>query len=59
MSLRMIARDLYRLQKAVARLEARVVAAPADECEPLRLELARKKNERDQIKRMLDGHLDR
>lgn len=59
MSLRMIARDLYRLQKEVARLEARVAAAPADECEPLRFELALKKNERDQIKRMLDGHLDR
>lgn len=59
MSLRLIARDLYRLQQIVDRLEKEITSAPDDKLDPLKRELARAKSERDQVRRMLDGRLDR
>ena len=59
MSLRLIARDLYRLQRTVDRLEKQVDEATPATCDPLKRQLARAKFERDQIRRMLDGRLDR
>ncbi|BBO73609.1 hypothetical protein DSCW_10260 [Desulfosarcina widdelii] len=59
MSIRLIARDLYRLQQAVDRLERKWIRAPLEERERLKRELDRARSERDQVKRMLDGRLDR
>ncbi|WP_319409987.1 hypothetical protein [uncultured Desulfosarcina sp.] len=59
MSLQLIARDLYRFQQAVDRLEKELADAPPAGRDALKLKLARAKAERDQIRRMLDGRLDR
>ena len=59
MSLRLIARDLYRLQQAVDRLEKALADAPYARREALNRELMRARSERDMVKRMLDGRLDR
>jgi len=59
MSIRLIARDLYRLQQTVDRLEKKWVQAPPGEQERLKRELDRARSERDQVKRMLDGRLNR
>lgn len=59
MSLRLIAKDLYKLQQAVDRLEKQVADDPAHKRDELRLALARAKAERDQMRRILDGRLDR
>ena len=59
MSLRIIARDLYRLQQAVDRLEKALAQAPPTRREEIKRKLVRAKSERDQIRRMLDGRLDR
>ena len=59
MSIRLIARDLYRLQQAVDRLEKKLAGAPSYQRDLLKRELDRARSERDQVKRMLDGRLDR
>ncbi|MCB2146616.1 MAG: hypothetical protein KQI81_09090 [Deltaproteobacteria bacterium] len=59
MSLQLIARDLYRLQQEVDRLEKKLADAPAADCDSLKMKLARAKTERDEMRRMLDGRLDR
>jgi GAF domain-containing protein len=55
MSLRMIARDLYRLQQEVDRLESQLKAGPAAKREDLEEQLRKARAERDRIKRLLDG----
>jgi len=59
MSIRLIARDLYRLQQAVDQLEKKLARAPLEEQDRLKRELDGARSERDQVKRMLDGRLDR
>ncbi len=59
MSLQLIARDLYRLQQEVNRLQKELSESPSVLHDRLTLELARAKTERDVVRRMLDGHLDR
>jgi len=59
MSLRLIAKDLYRLEQAVDRLEKELAAAPPEKRIPLERKLAQARIERDQVRQMLDGHLDR
>lgn len=64
MSLRLIARDLYRLQQEVDRLEKQLLEkhpldGPLVKREELNLKLARAKCERNQVRRILDGRLDR
>ncbi|WP_319525344.1 hypothetical protein [uncultured Desulfosarcina sp.] len=59
MSIRLIAKDLYRLQQAVDRLERKLAQAPLEERDRLKRELGRARSERDRIKRMLDGRLNR
>lgn len=59
MSIRLIARDLYRLQQAVDRLEKRLARAPLEARDRLKRELDRARAERNAVKRMLDGRLDR
>ena len=55
MSVRMIARDLYRLQQQVDRLESRLQACPPGKREELEEELRKAKAEREHVKRMLEG----
>ena len=55
MSVRMIARDLYRLQQQVDRLEGRLQACPPGKREELEEELRKAKAERERVKRMLEG----
>lgn len=57
--LQLIARDLYRLQKDVDRLEKELADSPPAGHDALKLKLARARTERDQMRRMLDGRLDR
>ncbi len=59
MSLQLIARDLYRLQQEVDRLENKLAVSPPTKSDGLKRKLASAKVERDLVKRMLDGHLDR
>ena len=59
MSLRLIAKDLYRLQQAVDRLEKQLADSPVHKRHELRHSLERAKLERDQMRRILDGRLDR
>jgi len=59
MSIRLIARDLYRLQQAVDRLEEKLAQAPTHLRGRLQRELGRARSERDEVRRMLDGRLDR
>jgi len=55
MSIRQIARELYRVQKEVARLEEELGAAPSREQEAIRERLRKKKAEWQQIRNILDG----
>lgn len=59
MSLRLIAKDLYQLQQAVERLEKQLADCPVDKHDELKHALARAKVERDQMRRILDGRLER
>ena len=59
MSLRLIAKDLYRLQQAVDRLEKQLAECPADKRDELKRTLARARADRDQMRRILDGRLER
>ena len=59
MSLQLIARDLYRFQQEVDRLEKELADSPISKNDALKLKLAMAKTERDQMRRMLDGRLDR
>lgn len=55
MSVRMIARDLYRLQQEVDRLESRLKTCPPARREELEDQLRKSRAERDRVKRMLEG----
>ena len=55
MSIRLIARDLYRLIREVSELEKQIGAAPLDRREAMTVELRRAKVERDRLRRVLDG----
>lgn len=58
MSIRLIARDLYQVIRALDRLEARWAGARPLERERLGDELRRLRGERDRLRRMLDSHKD-
>ena len=55
MSIRLIARDLYRLIREVAELEKQIDDAPMERQEELTDELRKAKAERDHLRRVLDG----
>jgi len=59
MSLRLIAKDLYRLQQTVDRLEKELSTAPPEKRVPVERKLVQARIERDRVRQMLDGHLDR
>jgi GAF domain-containing protein len=51
----MIARDLYRLQQAVDRLESQLKACPPAKREDLEDQLRKARAERERVKRLLEG----
>jgi hypothetical protein len=55
MSIRLIARDLYRLIREVSELEKQIGDAPLDRREAMTVELRKAKVERDRLRRVLDG----
>ena len=55
MSVRMIARDLYRLRQEVDRLESQLKAGPAAKRADLEDQLRKARAERERVKRLLEG----
>jgi len=55
MSVRMIARDLYRLQQEVDKLESRLKACSLAKREELEDQLRKARAEKNQVKRLLEG----
>lgn len=55
MSIKGLARDLYRAQKLVHALEGKLVSAPLAEAEELNRQLRQARQELKMIRRMLDG----
>lgn len=55
MSIRLIARDLYRLIRKVSELEKQIDDAPMERQEAMTDELRKAKVERDRLQRALDG----
>lgn len=59
MSIRLLARDLYRLQQRVDRLETELAnASSPDRREDLQAQLRAARAERNQLRRVLDGQKD-
>jgi hypothetical protein len=59
MSIKMLAKDLYRLQKEVDRIEAALVGATIDERVGLEEKLRKARAQRALLRRALDGKLER
>jgi hypothetical protein len=59
MSIRLIAKDLYRLQQEVEELEKQLETAPFEKHVKLEEHLRKIKAERDRMRRILDGQIDR
>jgi hypothetical protein len=59
MSIRLIAKDLYRLQQEVDRLEKQLEDAPFEKQTKLKEKLRKIKAERIRMRRILDGQIDR
>ncbi len=58
MSIRLIAQDLYRLHREVARWERELAAAPADRRELIEERLRQARAERNRLRAILDGQKD-
>jgi vacuolar-type H+-ATPase subunit D/Vma8 len=58
MSLRDLARELYRSQQQVERLEKLLLSAAPEEEDAIRLELQEARAERIQLQKMIDGRKD-
>jgi signal transduction histidine kinase len=59
MTIREIAKDLYRLQQEVKKLAKELEATPLEKYSFIEQKLRKAKAERDRIRRILDGQLDR
>ena len=59
MSIKLLARDLYRLQKEVERLEERLAVAPMEERSRIEGALRKVRAEKNQVRRALDGQIGR
>lgn len=59
MTIREIAKDLYRLQQQVKTLEKELEAAPRERLSIIEQKLKQAKAARDRMRRVLDGQLDR
>ncbi|MGD8493118.1 MAG: hypothetical protein PVI38_18990 [Desulfobacterales bacterium] len=59
MSIKGIAKDLYRLQQAVDALEKKLASAPLDKRADIERQLQKARAEHLRLRRILDGQLDR
>jgi hypothetical protein len=59
MSIKWLARDLYRCQQEVERLEKRLLELPWDKRGEIEEELRRARATRDKLRRALDGRVGR
>ena len=59
MSIKLLARDLYRLQQEVERLEEKLAAAPADKRAGIEEALRKARAEKQSVRRALDGQVGR
>lgn len=59
MSIKLLARDLYRAQQAVGRLEKELERAPSVSRPKLEEALRRARAERDRLRQFLDGQIGR
>jgi len=59
MSLPRIGRDLYRLYREAKQLEKRLDQSSGIDREQTKRELAERTGQRDQMRKILDGHLNR
>jgi uncharacterized protein (DUF3084 family) len=59
MSIKLLARDLYRLQKEVERLEENLAAAPMEERNRIKEALRKVRAEKERVRRALDGQIGR
>jgi len=59
MSIKLLARDLYRLQREVAHLESELAAARDAGRERIEEELRRARAEKARLRRLLDGQIGR
>jgi len=55
MSIRMIAKDLYRLLQEVEKIEKQIENAPIEKREELKDQLRKVRAERNRMRRILDG----
>jgi hypothetical protein len=55
MSIRLIARELYRLQAEVEKIEKKIAVSAAENSVDLKEQLRKLKAERDRMRRALDG----
>ena len=58
MSIRLIAKDLYRLSREVEKLENELAAAPAPQHQELEAKLREARAERNRLRAILDGQKD-
>ena len=58
MSIRLLAKDLYRIQQEVDRLELELRRAPIERYAEVEGKLRRARAERERVRRILDGHKD-
>jgi hypothetical protein len=58
MSIRLIAKDLYRLLREAEELEKQIQNAPLEKQDKLKDELRKLKAERDRMRKILDGSKD-
>lgn len=59
MSIKLLARDLYRLQKEVERLEEKLAVASAEKRSEIEEALRRTRAEKQSVRRALDGQIGR
>jgi hypothetical protein len=59
MSIKLLARDLYRLQKEVERLEENLAAARMEERNRIEEALRKVRAEKERLRRALDGQIGR
>lgn len=59
MSIRLLARELYRLQKEVEKLEEKLLAASTEQRAGIEEELRKTRAEKNRVRRALDGQIGR
>lgn len=59
MSIKLLARDLYRLQKMVESLEQKLAAAPMEQQAEILESLRKVRAEKEAVRRALDGQIGR